>query len=342
VRELHSGHAGFVGVARRGGLNVAELRVLMAPRESAEGAVRFLDRLKAWWDGVDPSAASGTVATAVPAPTGPAGMGKQAGDDGASTPPLDPFQLAQWLWGEGFLSPGGEEYVCALLKPCGLTSAMSMLDLSAELGGAARAVAKVFGTYVTGLERSLDAAQKGMALSKAAKLEKKASVAHYNPDAVELRRNAFDCVFGRGATFTLIEKERLLRVVREGMKANGQLLLTEFVRDAAAPASPALAAWASVEPLPPQLWTVEQYRDCLSGLGFDLRIVEDGTDPYRALIIQGWKRLLDEVDLRTLAKSQLLSIVDAAEYWTRRLAALDSGSLRVYRLYAIAAGKARG
>jgi len=342
VRERRFGSCRGVGIARGGGADLGEFMALMAaPGVSADGAARFLDRLKAWWDGVDPSAAPAAGASAaIPAPHGR--TGKDAHDHGAPMPALDPFQLAQWLWGEGFLSPGGEEYVCALLKPCGLTSAMSMLDLSAELGGAPRAVAKVFGTYVTGLERSLEAAQKGMALSKAAKLEKKASVAHYNPDAVELRRNAFDCVFGRTATFALAGKERLLRVVREGMKANGQLLLTEFVRDAAVPASPALAAWASTEPVPPQLWTVAQYRDCLSGLGFDLRIVEDGTDMYRALIIQGWKRLLDEVDLRSLAKPQLLSIVEAAEFWMRRLAALDSGSLRLCRLYAIAAGNARG
>jgi hypothetical protein len=330
------------GIHGRGADFAECMAPMMAPRESAEGAVRFLDRLRAWWDGVEPPSATPSSGAATAMPKGPSIAGKGADGDQPPKPALDPFQFAQWLWGEGFLSPGGEEYVCALLKPCGLTSAMSMLDLSAELGGGPRAVAKVFGAYVTGLERSFEAAQKGMALSKAAKLEKKASVAHYDPDTVELRRNAFDCVFGRTATYTLAGKERLLRVIREGMKANGQLLLTEFVLDPAAPPSPALAAWRSIEPAEPQLWTVAQYRDCLSSLGFDLRVVDDGTDAYRTLIVQGWKRLLDEVDLRTLAKPQLFTIVDAAESWMRRLAALDSGCLRLYRLYAMTAGSARG
>ncbi len=112
--------------------------------------------------------------------------------------PLDRTTVAQWLWGAGFVMPGDEQYVIELVKPFGLTPAMSMLDLSAGLGGPARAIAKAYGTYVTGLERSPERARRGMEMSVAANLAKRATIAQYNPESVELRAGGFDCIIGRG------------------------------------------------------------------------------------------------------------------------------------------------
>ncbi len=229
--------------------------------------------------------------------------------------------------------PGDAEFILELVKPFGLTPAMSMLDLSAGLGGPARAIAQAFGTYVTGLERSAERAALGMKLSTAANLAKRAAISHYNPESVELRANGFDCILGRGSTYNVVEKERLLRVLYSGLKQRGQLLLNEFVIDPAAGQRPELSAWASRESFPPQLWTLEQYTDCLSSLGFDIRIVEDFSQIYRNMIVAGWSRMLKEVDLRSMSRRNLLTIVDEAELWMRRIAALESGALRVYKIY---------
>src|SRR5476651_2050232 len=52
--------------------------------------------------------------------------------------PLDRMTVAQWLWGDGFVMPGNAEFILDTVKPVGLNPAMSMLDISAGLGGAAR------------------------------------------------------------------------------------------------------------------------------------------------------------------------------------------------------------
>ena len=148
------------------------------------------------------------------------------------------MKVAQWLWGDGFIMPGGSDFVLELVKPFGLTPAMSMLDLSAGLGGPARAIAQASGTYVTGLERSAERAKLGMAMSTKVNLQKRAAIGQYNPETVELRPNGFDCILGRGATYNVAEKERLLRVLYQGMKQRGQLLLNEFTLDPAVGAKP--------------------------------------------------------------------------------------------------------
>lgn len=255
--------------------------------------------------------------------------------------PLDRATVSQWLWGNGFIMPGNAEYVLELVKPFGLSPAMSMLDLSAGLGGPARAIAQAFGTYVTGLERSAERAKRGMELSIAANLSKRANIAQFDPETVELRPNGFDCVLARAATYNVIEKERLLRVVFQGLKQRGQLLLNEFTIDPGHPDSRELAAWSARETHPPQLWTIDQYTDCLTGLGFDIRVVEELTAQYKSMIVAGWSRMLEEVNLKGMERHHKLTIIDEAELWAHRLAALQSGALRVYRIYALANKPAR-
>ncbi len=293
---------------------------LAARRSSA------LTRLRAWFGGP-------ARRPAAPAPAVPSGKPRA---DPVVVAPLDRTTVAQWLWGPGFIMPGDEHYVLELVKPFGLTPAMSMLDLSAGLGGPARAIAQAYGTYITGLERSPERAKRGMEMSVAANLGKRATVAQFNPESIELRPNSFDCILGRGSTYSVVEKERMLRVVFQGLKPRGQFLLNEFTVDPALSKRPELAAWMARETFPPVLWTIEQYNDCLTSLGFDIRVVEDVTLDYRMMIVAGWARLIKEVDLKTMARSHLRVVVNEAELWALRIAALESGALRVYRLHALA------
>jgi cyclopropane fatty-acyl-phospholipid synthase-like methyltransferase len=309
----------------------------MADRARATAAVgkkSFLTSVRTWFGS---GRAPGTPVPMLEVPSARPGQTSAGGPKA----PLSRLTVAQWLWGDGFIMPGGAEFVLDLVKPFGLTPAMSMLDLSAGLGGPARAIAQAFGTYVTGLERSAERAKLGMAMSNKANLQKKAAIGQYNPESVELRPNGFDCILGRGATYSVAEKERLLRVLYQGMKQRGQLLLNEFTIDHTPGARPELAAWMAKESYPPVLWTVEQYNDCLTSLGFDIRVVEDITGTYRAMIIAGWARLLKEVDLRGLSRDHLLVVVDEAELWMKRVAALECGALRVYRIYALVNKPAR-
>jgi cyclopropane fatty-acyl-phospholipid synthase-like methyltransferase len=296
-----------------------------AMKPLAESPSSALARLRAWFGGW-------AWRRVAPVPASPSGRLRAP----SVVAPLDRTTVAQWLWGVGFIMPGDEHYVIDLVKPCGLTPAMSMLDLSAGLGGPARAIAQAYGTYVTGLERSPERARRGMEMSVAANLAKRATIAQFNPETLELRPHSFDCIVGRGSTYSVVEKERMLRVVCQGLKPRGQFLLNEFTLEADQGKRPELAAWIAHETFPPVLWTIAQYKDCLSSLGFDIRVVEDITLQYRRMIVAGWMRLIKEVDLRTMARSHLRTVVNEAELWALRIAALESGALHVYRLHAIA------
>jgi ubiquinone/menaquinone biosynthesis C-methylase UbiE len=257
-----------------------------------------------------------------------------------TAPPLSPLVLRQWLWGPGFHQPGNADYVLKLVKPFGLTPAMSMLDVAAGLGGSARVVAEEFGTYITGLERDPELARLGMEMSIAAGKQKHAPISAIDPESFELRTGAFDCIFGRGATYMVQDKERFMRVLILGLKQRGQLLLTDYVVEPGLAQRPEYTAWAARHPLPPLVWTVQQYIDCFKSLGFDVRITEDITHDLKQQIVLGWDNLVQTVDIKALPRQHKLQIVAEAEQWVQTIIALDAGVVKAYRFYALA-GSAR-
>jgi SAM-dependent methyltransferase len=283
----------------------------------------FLAKLTAWWRRGKQQAA-------------PAKGAQPLRGLAPATPPLDRLTLAQWLWGAGFNTPGGEEHVLDLVKPFALNPAMSMLYIGAGLGGGARAVAAKFATYVTGLESDDALARRGMEMSTAQGMQKRAPVSVYNPDTIELRAGSFDCVMGRRTTYTLADKERFLRVLVAALKPRGHLLLTDYVLEPKAQAGPELEAWRRQQKRPAQLWTAAQYADCLKRFGCEIRVTEDTSSKLRRMILAGWAQMISTVDLRSMPKQHLLAVVDEAEHWVRTIGALDGGALRTYRIYAFA------
>ena len=301
----------------------------MAVRPDTAGAPSFFARILARLRG-DQATSSPTAALPLDlkAPS-PARAGEPV-------PPLDPLTVRQWLWGSGFIVPGNADYVLGLVKPFAANPAMSILDIAAGLGGPARAIAAAFDTYITGFERDPEIAGRGMAMSVAAGKQRHASIDTMNPETLELKTGAFDCIFGRGATYAVQDKERFMRVLIMGLKPRGQLLLTDYLVDPALASRPELAAWQALEPFPPTLWNVQQYTDCFKSLGFDVRITEDTTAPYKAQIVLGWDNLLQTVDIRKLPRAHQLTVLDEAERWVKTILALDSGALKVFRFYALA------
>jgi SAM-dependent methyltransferase len=251
-------------------------------------------------------------------------------------PPIDRFDVRQWLWGPGFVVPGDADHVLGLVKPFGLDPAMSVVDVAARMGGPARAIAESFGIYVTGLERDADLARRGMAMSVASGMAKRAAISVIDPETFELRLGLYDCAFGRQATYAVNDKERFLRVLMQGLKQRGQLLLTELVIDRDAGGDEELGDWMAQRTIRPSLWTLDQYTDCLNSLGFEIRVAEDMTGLYRSEILRGWQGLLKRVNLRRLPRAHLRVVVDEAERWMRTVQALETGALKVYRIYALA------
>ena len=289
----------------------------------AADAVLF-HRLRLWWFGFDPLAV---------APEAPAPIVEETLD--VADEPVDRLALYQKIWGPGFLVPGGIDYVMTMVKPFGVNPAMSLLDLTAGLGGPSRHVSHFFDVYITAMERAPEIAKRGHSMSIDAGLGKKVPITAYDPETVELKPHAFDCAYAEYLTVSVVAKERLIREVMRALKARGQFSFVDFVLADGDLEDSRLDALRKVERFAPTPWSVKQYTDCLTSSGFDVRISEDHTDVFMRHVAQGWAQFVENYDVRLMTRGSQLAVVEEAELWMTRLAAIQSGVLRVYRFYTV-------
>ncbi|HYD32136.1 MAG TPA: methyltransferase domain-containing protein [Azospirillaceae bacterium] len=317
--------------------------------EGSEPRLSLKTRLYAWWEGYDLSglkrrgkdhdgkehalagakAHPSAAASAEEKPPRPGELDRH----GKPLWSASRIEVAEKIWGEGFVSPGGDEHIPYLLKPLGLNSAMSALDLSAGMGGTVRMMATKFSAWATGLEASPVLAERGMAQSTKHGMAQKAPIEHYDPENFSYGRR-FDCAFAKETFFTVQNKAGLIEGVLECIKSPGQLLFTDYVVEANPRSPEVIRNWADHEPLEPHVWTVDQWSALLRKERLDVRIVEDISDTHIHSVLTAIKTLTDFLEQHAMDRGTKVNVVDEVEMWARRVAALQAG-LRCYRFFAL-------
>ncbi len=281
--------------------------------------VPFWDRFMAWWNGYELAARARKAA--VP----PSHDARYEG------PKLEweteRLRLVQELWGEGFSDPGGTEHILNMVKFFGLDPSMSVLDLGAGLGGSSRAISKKFDVWVTGLEASEELAEAGMG--------KKAAISHFDPETFEYKPKSIDCVFSKEFFYTIADKPAFLHIVESLIKPRGQLLFTDYVLSPTAEKTVAYEKWLEFEPIPPHMWSVQDYKEALTALHLDIRVAEDITDQFHATVTQAWAQYIKELQKRGVEPEGAAVLVQEVELWARRVQAIEAGNLQVFRIHAL-------
>jgi SAM-dependent methyltransferase len=290
-------------------------------------------RLKAWWDGCDVIVHQRKAKpAAIETPTR-AVIGYRDPERPWETPRV---KLAQMLWGEGFSHPGGAEHALRLVKPFGLDPAMTVLDLSSGLGGGPRTLVEHCGVWVTGLEPDREFAEAGRQLSILAGVAKKADICVVIPEKLDLRAGSIDCIICRELFHTVADKPRMLRIIEQALKPRGQFLFTDYMlADREKAGSEPIKAWLEAEPAPVDLWSLDDFTRFLADEKLEVRVTEDVTDDFRRMVIAAWAELTASTTGAALTSELKACLVSELERWTRRIAAFDSGDLRVFRVYAL-------
>ncbi len=241
--------------------------------------------------------------------------------------------LVQKLWGEGFASPGGRNHILTMVNIFGLDPAMTVLDLGAGLGGAARFMCEKFGVWVTGFEADAALAEAAMALSVKAGMGEKAPINVFEPKSFEHKAKSVDCVFSKEFLFTVANKPKFLKAVENLLKLKGQFLFTDYILARPHLKSPVLEEWMAHEPLKPHPWALDDYQEALTTVRLDIRVVEDVTEMFRAMVIKGWADYIQSTRRGSIGEEAAPALVDEVELWTRRIQAIDSGDLKVCRVH---------
>jgi SAM-dependent methyltransferase len=246
--------------------------------------------------------------------------------------------VAEALWGEGFLLPGGDAEVLRLAALLGLSAASSLLLIGAGSGGPPRRIAEQFGVWVTGYESNARLAALANARSQGAGLGRRAQVEPWDPLAPKFPR----CYFHHGLAIEALRgasPEPLLAAAAKALKPGGQLVLLETVSDLPLdPADPMVATWAKLDHRRAAAPTELAITDVLGRLGFDVRIVEDVSHREMQNAIHGWRTAVQAMAGARPALRQVAVVVREAELWLARFHLMRAGRLRQVRWNATSAG----
>lgn len=286
----------------------------------------FGRRMKTWWYGFE---ALG-IETATPVVDLPSRSSEEVNEAAERS------KAVQLIWGDGYLNPGGPDYLLALVKPLNVNPAMSLLDLSAGLGGSTRQIATTFDVYITGLERSPEIAAQGHAMSIKAGLAKKVPISAYDVEHFELRPKAFDAILGQYLTVGVRDKERFFAQVGQALKARGQFTFTDFVITGAAAQDPRLKPWADTAPYPITPWKPQHYVDYLNDTGFQCRVSEDQSETFRDLVLGRWQQVVQTEAFKNLSKPAATALFAEGSKYMEILKLMDEKLIAFYRFYATA------
>ena len=250
--------------------------------------------------------------------------------------------VAEGLWGEGFLLPGGESEVLRFARPLGLSGAASLLLVGAQAGGPVTAIARQLGVWVNGFESDPTLAALGAERARLSGLGKRVQVETWNPDQPSFRAQAYH----HGLALEPLlgaRSEPVLAAIGGALKPGGQFMLLETVAEVPlSPSDPEAVAWARVENRRLDLPTEASITRMLGRLGFDVRVVEDLSQRHTHLAVLGWRNSVRRMREDRPSPVQAALLVREAELWLRRLHLLRAGRLRLVRWHAIRKGGAAG
>jgi hypothetical protein len=250
---------------------------------------------------------------------------------------LQRIEVADRLWGEGCLWPGGTDEVVRIAVPLGLSAASSLLYLGAGTVGPTLRLAGELGVWVFACESDpLLAAVAGKRVMRAGvALAKRATVQSWDPSTPMFRPSAFHHALSIEALRGPRPGE-IVAAMCAAVRPGGQVAMVETVAPGELdPADPEVAAWCRLErrepPSPGTAWVTRP----LSQLGFDIRVSEDVTARHVRLAVSGWKRFVREMKHDRPPPRRAAATVTEAELWLRRIHLLRAGKLRVMRWLAV-------
>ncbi len=155
----------------------------------------------------------------------------------------------QFMWGEGFLSPGGPEEVAQMLAGTDLAG-LSVLDIGSGLGGIDLLLAGRHGAgEVIGIDVEAQLIDDARARVEARGLSDRIRFELVAPGPLPFPGARFDVVFSKDAMVHIPDKAALYAEVLRVLKPGGRFIAADWLWAPGAAGAPAVKDWLSRGPL---------------------------------------------------------------------------------------------
>lgn len=135
----------------------------------------------------------------------------------------------EWIFGEGFISPGGGAENLSLLRRLNAKPGQHLLDIGGGIGGNAHQAAKEYGLLVTGID--LSANMLSIALDRA-HATKDTRIRYLNTDVLkyEFPQETFDIAYSRDCIQHIDDMKALFDRIYKWLKPGGKVLITSYAK----------------------------------------------------------------------------------------------------------------
>jgi phosphoethanolamine N-methyltransferase len=233
--------------------------------------------------------------------------------------------ILEKIWGEGFLSPGGEAEVGRLVGAHDFAG-RSVLDIGCGAGGIDLALVRNHGAgYVTGIDVEDGVIGRARALVEAAGLSDRIGLCKVAPGPLPFPPGTFDIVFSKDSIVHIPDKHGLAAEVFRVLKPGGWFVASDWLIGHDDAPSPQMAEYIKSEGLDFGMASPGRYRAALQAAGFtDIRI-ESRNAWYREEARRELERM--KGPWRKGAEAELGAdyVAHNIEIWERMVPVLDSG-----------------
>ncbi len=234
----------------------------------------------------------------------------------------------EWIWGEGFLSPGGPEEVAAILDGLDLGGA-EVLDIGCGLGGVDLLLVRAHrAARVTGIDVERPLVDRAKRTVAAAGLTGRIDLLLVAPGPFPFADASFDVVFSKDSIVHIPDKAALYGEVLRVLRPGGVFAASDWLAGSGTPYSAPMRVWLDIVGITFDMETPENTAAALEAAGFVEVELRDRNDWYRRAVREELALVSGE-SLDRLAK-----VVgrEAAEHRlassTAKLEVVDRGELR--------------
>lgn len=234
-------------------------------------------------------------------------------------------RILQAVWGEGFLSPGGEAEIARLVEGLDFTG-RSVLDIGCGAGGIDVALVANHGAgYVTGIDVEDGVLGHARALVARRGLGGRIGVVKVAPGPLPFPPGSFDIVFSKDSIVHIPDKQALMTEVFRVLKPGGWFVASDWLIGHDGAPSAEMATYIAAEGLDFGMASPARYDAAMRQAGFgDVRTVSRN-GWYREVAVQELARLrgpLGDEMARELGED---FVGHNIEIWERMVPVLQSG-----------------
>jgi phosphoethanolamine N-methyltransferase len=189
--------------------------------------------------------------------------------------------LLEALWGEGYLSPGGDEETALVLEGLDLRG-RSVLDLGCGTGGCAFHIAERFGAAsVLGADVEAGVVAKAAEDATRRGLAGRVRFETISPGPLPFASESFDVVFSKDAIIHIEDKHAVAKELHRVLKPGGTFAASDWMAGLDGPLSPAMVRYVELEGLGFGVAAPDRYFSALRAAGFERIAYRDRTAWYR-------------------------------------------------------------